>query len=77
MPTGLLLDLQTDKDHYGYGYGSLVTRMLSKQIADLGHDIFAGIFEVNTASRALFSKLGFKVIAKVNWICTKIDWTDE
>lgn len=68
--------LQTDENHFGHGYASLVVRTISKQIAELGHDINAGIFEVNTPSRALFGKLGFKAIAKVHWICTKITWND-
>ncbi|XP_055298652.1 uncharacterized protein LOC129566591 isoform X3 [Sitodiplosis mosellana] len=60
--SGLLMALQTDKDYFGYGYASLVVRAILKQIAELGHDITAGVLEVNTPSRNLFGKLGFKVI---------------
>lgn len=71
FPTGLLLALQTDENHFGHGYGSLVTRAICKQSAELGHNLYAGIFEVNTVSKNLFEKLGFKVIGKVGSICTK------
>lgn len=74
--SGLLLALQTDKEHFGHGYAALVVKAISKQIAELGHDITAGVFEVNTPSRSLFEKLGFKVIGNVNWICTKLTWDD-
>lgn len=75
--TGLLLDLQTDPDHHGHGYASLVTRALSKKIAESGYDLYCGIYEDNTPSRMLFGKLGFEHVGKVHWICTKIDWTEE
>lgn len=68
--------LQTDKDHFGKGYASLVLREMSKKVAELGHDINAGIFDVNTPSRTLFGKLGFKVLGNIHWICTKITWND-
>lgn len=76
LHTGLLLALQTDEEHYGHGYGSLVTKALSKQVAEMGYDIHAGVFEGNTASRALFEKHGFKVIGRFNWLCTEIHRKD-
>lgn len=68
--------LQTDMDYLGHGYASLVVKAISKQVAELGHDITVGVFDVNTPSRALFEKLGFNVIGNVHWICTKITWDD-
>lgn len=70
LPTGLLGALQTDKDFYGQGYGELVLKCNSKTIAEMGYDVYAGIFEENTPSRSLFSKLGFKQDSKVYWIKT-------
>lgn len=75
--TGPLLALQTNKDHFGHGYGSVVTRAISKQIAELGHDLYAGIFEENKPSRNLFEKLGYRSIGNFHWICTKFSWTDN
>lgn len=75
--TGFICALQTDKDHYGRGYGSLVTKAISKQISQMGHNVFSGIFEQNTASKCLFEKLGYKLIGKVHWVCTKLNWTDD
>lgn len=76
LPTGLLGALQTDEKYFGHGYGTLVTKVISKKIAELGHDIYAGILEKNYPSRNLFSKLGFKSIGEVHWITTKINWTE-
>lgn len=75
LPTGLLGALQTDENYYGHGYGSLVVKYLSKVIAEMDHGVYAGIFEQNTASRSLFSKLGFTSIGEVHWTTTKITWS--
>lgn len=63
--------LQTDENHLGRGYGALVLKHVSKQIAELGHDVYAGVMEENTPSRRLFEgKLGAKLIGKTQWILT-------
>lgn len=67
--------LQTDEHHYGHGYGSLVSKYVSKKIAEMGQDTYAGVFEKNIPSRALFEKLGFKSIGEIHWITTKITWS--
>lgn len=71
------MTLQTDKDHFGHGYGSLVTKALSKRIAEMGHDLYTGIFEVNKASRTLFEKLGYRTIGRYYWPCTELNWSDD
>lgn len=75
LPTGLLGALQTDEQHLAKGYGSMVVKDISKKIAQLGHDVHAGIFEENTPSRRLFEKLGFEAVGEVHWITTPIHWT--
>ncbi|XP_031627732.1 uncharacterized protein LOC116343668 [Contarinia nasturtii] len=75
LPIGLLGGLKTDKNHLGRGYGSLVTRALSKMIAELGDDIYSAVFLDNTPSHSLFKKLGFKPIGEVYFVATKINWT--
>lgn len=70
LPTGVLGALQTDEKFYGQGYGRLVLKHISKTIAKMGNDIYAGILEENTPSRSLFEKIGFKSISNVHWIGT-------
>lgn len=43
----------------------------------MGHDGFAGILEDNYASRALFERLGFKVIDRIHWYATIHEWKDD
>lgn len=74
-PTGVLGILQTDEKFYGRGFGSLVTRYLSRKIAEMRQDIYACIFEDNIPSRSLFGKLGFRSIGEVHVIFTKITWS--
>lgn len=54
----------------------LVAKIVSKKIAELGQDVYAGIFEENHPSRHLFGKLGFKLVGIVHNITTKIDCTE-
>lgn len=70
-PSGSVLALQTDKNHRGCGYGTLVTRAYSKQIAEMGRDVYAGVYKTNAASRALFERLGFELTTlEKYWIFT-------
>lgn len=71
FPTGTFAALQTDEKYHGKGYGGLVLRCLSKMVAKMGHDVYAGIAEGNTPSRSLFGKHGFKCLRKYHLICTK------
>lgn len=66
--------LQTDDNYRGHGYASLVVKAISKRIAELGHDVYAGIFEDNIPSQRLFGKIGFRKVAHFNWIITKHSW---
>lgn len=69
--------LQTDKDHYGHGYGSLVTKALSKKIGETGCDVYTATLETNMACQPLYDKIGFeKLNPKKYWICTKVNWCD-
>lgn len=77
LPTGLLGVLQTDKNFYGKGYGTLAVKAASRKIAETSQDIYVDIFANNEASRNLFEKLGFKSIGEVYWIATKITWTPD
>ena len=75
LPVGLVGGLETDKHHYGNGFGSLVTRVLASKIAEMGDDVYAAIYLDNVPSHSLFKKLGFKPIGKVHFIKTKINWS--
>lgn len=60
--------LQTDKDHYGRGYASLVTKALSKKIAETGCDVYTATLEKNMAAQPLYEKLGFeKLKSRKHW----------
>lgn len=74
FPTGPLCALQTDANHIERGYGSLVTKAISKQIAESGCDVNAGVSESNTASRHLFEKLEFECIEKMHVLGNKLYW---
>ncbi|XP_031619018.1 uncharacterized protein LOC116338095 [Contarinia nasturtii] len=70
-PSGLLGILQADQKYKGKGYAALVTKCLSKKVAEMGHDVYSAIIEDNKPSRSLFTKLGFKPIARIHWIDTE------
>lgn len=63
--------LQTDEKYTRRGYGAMVIKSLSKRVARMGFDVQVEIVESNTPSMSLFEKLGFKPIAKLQWIVTK------
>lgn len=71
---GLIGILQTDEQHLGHGYGSLVVKAVAKKIAEMGHDSYAAVNEKNLASCALFSRLGFISIGNVYCIVTLNAW---
>lgn len=75
FPTGLIAALQTDEKYYGKGYGGLVLRYLSKMIAVMGYDVYAGVLRENAASLSLFRRCGFKIVDLGYLIKTKITWT--
>lgn len=75
LPSGLLGVLQTDENYLGRGYASLVLKYVSKKIAEMGQDVYAGVVEDNTPSHKLFKKHGAKSVCEVRWITTKINWT--
>lgn len=67
--------MQTDKDHLGHGYATLVTKANAKQIAELGCDVYTGTKVTNQASQPLFAKVGFeKLPLKKYWLCTTLNW---
>lgn len=75
----MLCRLQTDKEYINRGYATLVTKYLSKQLAESGYDVYAAIFENNQASRNLFTKLGFQPTTRLYFNGSEINWsmTDE
>lgn len=69
----MLARLQTHKEYTNRGYAVLVTKYLSKNLAQSGYDVYAGIFESNQPSRNLFSKLGFQVTSRLYFIGSEIN----
>lgn len=69
--------MQTDKDHYGLGYGSLVTKAISKGVAETGCDVYVATRETNKVAQHLYEKLGFENTKSMKyWLCTKVNWRD-
>jgi RimJ/RimL family protein N-acetyltransferase len=65
----LLLNLYTVKDHLRKGYAEIVTKAISKILAEKhGCDVTACIIVKNFKSLNLFNKLGFKEIDRTFWI---------
>ncbi|KAL3286513.1 hypothetical protein HHI36_001018 [Cryptolaemus montrouzieri] len=59
---GQVAILQTHDDYKKNGYASLVTKILSKELAEEGIYPFAGINVKNTASLNMFNKIGYEQI---------------
>lgn len=56
---GQLCVLQVVEGFTRRGYGSLLTKFLSREIAEEGHDPMGTVLEGNEASEKMFEKLGF------------------
>ncbi|XP_065356120.1 uncharacterized protein LOC135950512 [Calliphora vicina] len=59
--------LQVMDTHKRKGFGNLIVRYMSKLLAENEIEVTAPVVIDNVASRAMFEKLGFKVIEKVYW----------
>ncbi|EDW03371.1 uncharacterized protein LOC6562002 [Drosophila grimshawi] len=68
---GFLGALQVKSSHKRRGFGSLVTKAMSKRIAALGQDVMALVNPENKPSYAMFDALGFKVIDQCYWLRTE------
>ncbi|XP_008190613.1 uncharacterized protein LOC663674 isoform X2 [Tribolium castaneum] len=64
---GHLAMLQTEEAHKRKGYASLVTKALSKEIAEEGHWPLGTILLENKNSISMFEKLGFSSIGVCNF----------
>ena len=60
--------LQVDEKFQRRGLGSLIAKMMAKQLAEQNKDITAGIVDTNYQSKQMFTKLGFKHIDDTHWI---------
>lgn len=67
--------MEMDENHLGHGYDSMVVKVLSKIIAEMGFDVYMPIHEDNDPYVSLFTQLGFKSAGHVHWIVTKLNWT--
>ncbi|KAM8716711.1 hypothetical protein ACLKA7_003563 [Drosophila subpalustris] len=78
---GYLGALQVRSSHKRRGFGSVVTREITRRIGSLGQDVMALVNPQNNASCAMFDKLGFKVIDQCYWLRTEpltgeVTWPD-
>ncbi|RZC35142.1 uncharacterized protein BDFB_007853 [Asbolus verrucosus] len=60
--------LQTEEKHKKKGYGSLVAKVLSKEIAEEGHWPLGTILVNNQVSIGMFEKMGFRSIGTCTFI---------
>ncbi|XP_065080136.1 uncharacterized protein LOC135702984 [Ochlerotatus camptorhynchus] len=58
-PTGAIGPLEVAKNHLRKGYGSLVAKAIAKEVAKVGMNCYGTVVSTNTASKAMFDKLGF------------------
>lgn len=64
-----LLALQVDENHLRKGYGNIVTKAMTKKLAEqFNVDVITNIIHTNFKSRGLFQKIGFKDIDTNSWI---------
>lgn len=66
---GSLAALQVDENHYRKGYGEIVTRAITKKIAEENDvDVTSNYVDGNIRSHNLVTKIGFKKIDSNRWI---------
>lgn len=69
---GLLALLQVDIKFKRRGFGILIAKAFSKQIAEeYGLDIGATVVHENLASRNMFENIGFKIVGPHTWFVLK------
>lgn len=66
--------LQVAEAHKRKGFGSLMTKIFSKKLAEDGLDVTGTVVIHNVASQMLFKKLGFKRTITVTWL---VDYQDK
>ncbi|KAH8271729.1 hypothetical protein KR044_002941, partial [Drosophila immigrans] len=71
LPGGYLGALQVRSSHLRRGFGSLVTQEITRRLGCLGQDVMALVNPLNTPSRDMFAKLGFKVCGQCYWLRTQ------
>lgn len=65
---GQLGMIQTVENYQKKGYACIITKVLSKKIAERGEDPAGTVAEDNTASQNMFKKLGFENKGQCNYI---------
>lgn len=65
-PLGGIGALQVDEEYQRRGLGALVTKAISRKIAEMGHDVCTDVTEGNVPSQTLFEKLGFASVFDIH-----------
>lgn len=60
--------LQTDQEFKRRGYGSLVTKALTKMLVQNDDEVYAFAVVGNTASETMFQGIGFRYAGSYNFI---------
>jgi len=66
--------LQTLQEHKRKGYGSLVTRHMTRKIGEDGEDPLGTVLQTNVESQAMFKKIGFTIVESVVFTEAEIKW---
>ena len=74
---GALNALQVDARYYRRGFGTLILKAISKQLAETDQDSFGFVVIDNEPSQATFNKLGFRIIDSNHWIVIRHNKTQN
>ncbi|XP_065080137.1 uncharacterized protein LOC135702985 [Ochlerotatus camptorhynchus] len=61
-PTGAIGPLEVVSDHYRKGYGSIVTKVIAQEVAEIGLNCYGTVVTGNVQSKGMLEKLGFKLV---------------
>lgn len=64
---GCLGILQTVEKHKCKGYGSLLSKILAKEVGEDGHNPLGTVLTHNKPSQIMFTKIGFRTLDRVTF----------
>ncbi|KAL1502274.1 hypothetical protein ABEB36_007440 [Hypothenemus hampei] len=70
---GQITALQTNEEHMGKGYASMLVKTMAKYLAKEGLDTCAFVLSGNIASERVFEKLNFNILCKCHFIAVSHD----
>lgn len=77
VQTGPVGTMYTNPEYRNRGFGTLIAKIIFKQIGESGYGVTACVKEKNASSRAMFEKIGCQIIDEVHWISMECAWSDD